>query len=80
MLITIKTFAGLKNYFPAEFKLEIKKENTIKDILEILKQQKPEGSSLLELCFASNEEELIAGDYIPFEGEAIHIMPPVSGG
>ncbi len=80
MLIEIKTFAKLKDYFGESFFLEVPDSSSLEEILEKLILQNPKSKPILDFCLLANSNEMINRNYIPKDKEEILIMPPAGGG
>jgi len=80
MIVNIKVFAVLKDYFEPEFTLEINEGLKISDILDIIMVKSPFSSSVLFRSRVAICENFVSPDYILKENETIFIIPPSSGG
>jgi molybdopterin synthase sulfur carrier subunit len=80
MIVKIKVFAGLKQYFEREFELEGKDILNIADVVRMLEQKRPDSGLLLASCRFAVSEEFVPNNYQLKNGEELYLIPPSSGG
>lgn len=79
MRVKIKFFASCREIAGTnELELQVKKGETVSDVLNSLRQRFPR-LSLADIMLAVNQE-FAASDYILKDGDEIALLPPVSGG
>ena len=80
MEVTVCVFAGLKNYFDNEFKLELESNYSIIQLMEKLHTMNPLSKSTLSICRFAVNDSFVSSDYILKNEERLCIIPPSSGG
>lgn len=80
MIINVKVFAALKDYFEPEFSLDVSEGLKISDIIDIIMVKSPFSSPVLFKSRVAVCENFVSPDYTLKENETIFIIPPSSGG
>ena len=80
MKLKILAFAQLKDYFPAEFEVELPADGCVADVVKQLKEQKPESEATLQTCRFALAEEMVTAEQSLQHGQSLAILPPSSGG
>ena len=78
--VTVHSFAQLKDYFEAQQEIHLPADAGIPQLIEVLRQQQPESSRLLDNCRLATTEEMIDQDYPLAHAAHIYFYPPSSGG
>jgi len=80
LLIRIKTFAVLKNYFKEDFEINLEDHSSIADAIQHLERLNPNSVNILSHCLTAIEEEM-ADKFTKLKaGQILYLLPPVSGG
>lgn len=82
MKVKIRVFAGLKDFFQADFFVELNHtpNATVDSIKKELLKIKPESTELISLCRFAAGTEFVDENYEINEGDIISFLPPSSGG
>lgn len=76
----IVCFAGLKKFFGDEVSISKQLPVSYLEIINELKELRPEASEILEHCRIAVNQEFVLMDSIKADGSMIFIVPPSSGG
>lgn len=77
--MTIYTYAVLKDYFDKEFVVD-EQVHTVQGLNNLLTQRNPSAASILSACRYAVKDNFVSGDFVLGTEDAIHIIPPSSGG
>lgn len=80
MIVTIHTFAILKETLPQKFDLEISDQFTAGHVIKTIVANNPECSEILDSCRIAVNEEFVDYNHIIAEGTQLYLLPPSSGG
>lgn len=80
MIIHIKVFAALKEYFPNEFDMEVHSDANLQEVFNELEIKNPNAKSILKICFAAVDEAYIEKNFPLSENLKLNLFPPASGG
>ena len=80
MLITVHTFAQLKDHFAPRFEVELEGGADVSALIAALQKQEPDSGLLLQNCRMANEEEFVDKTYTLSDAANIYFYPPSSGG
>lgn len=75
----IITYAILKDYFDKEFTLE-EPVRTIDELQHFLTARNPASKDILAACRFAVNNHFVSDDFVLSTDEAVHIIPPSSGG
>ena len=78
IMIAVQVFAGLKNFFPAQFTLD--QIHSIEELKISLEKQNPEAIRLLTLCRFAVNEHFVSLNQPLNSHDSVAILPPASGG
>jgi molybdopterin converting factor small subunit len=80
MIIKIKVFAAMKDFFDPEFEMEVPAEVSIADLFNILMIKQPFVLPVLTKSRVAIDENFVDTDYCLKENDYVYILPPSSGG
>ncbi|MEG8945769.1 MoaD/ThiS family protein [Rosettibacter firmus] len=80
MKITIKIFAGLREFIPDEFNINVDNNCTVEQLKKLLIKKFPEASKLLNSSRFVVNEEFVDNKEVINKNATVYIIPPVSGG
>ena len=75
----IYTYAILKDYFDKEFVVN-EQVNTVQGLNNLLTQRNPAAASILSACRYAVKDNFVTEDFVLNTEDAVHIIPPSSGG
>lgn len=79
--VTVKLFAVYQETFNLpELTLNLPQQSTVKDVLNILIQEKPQLAKWRDITRFGVNLKFVEADTIVREGDEIVLIPPVSGG
>lgn len=79
--VKVKLFAIYQEvYQQEEITLSLSSETQIKQVLDLINQEKPELNKWLNLTRLAVNFDFVSEDYLLKNGDEIALIPPVSGG
>ena len=80
MLVKIRLFANLKDFFKPELVLDLPDDSLARDVIGRLSEINPAGAALLGGCRIAVNDNFVDADYPVNREDEILVMPPFSGG